>query len=864
MRPLPVVELRILGTVNLAGAGGREVRSVLAQPKRVALLAYIAAASPRRFHRRDSLVALFWPELDQEHARAALRQALHGLRRPLGDGTLESRGDDEVGVDEERVWCDAAAFEKAIDAGRHAEALELYRGDLLEGFFISGAPEFERWLEEERARLRRRAVEAAWALAESCRGAGDSSLAAHWARRGAALARDDEGALRQLVTLLGEVGDRAGAVQAYETFARRLAEEYDVEPAAETRALIAAVRTSEATPVVETRRPPKPADPPQSAVTGAQLPEVASPRNTNTPASRRRGVAAVAGMAVAVLALTLGAVSGWGPLSALRRDRDAVALDPRRVVVAAFSNRTGDTALAAVGELAAEEIRRGLELTDVVEIADPGAASRFAQPGREAATARALALATGSGLVVWGAVYRQADRIEVSAHIVDQRSGRILRTLDPVGGDPLEPRPALTILRDRVMAVVAEAVDPRLGASATVAGDPPRYDAYLAFSTGVGIWYDGRNGREALLHFKQAASLDSTFALPLIWAAWVYQTLNQCDSTEAIALRLSGLRLSRLEKMQIDRQMHRCRGDLPAAYRLAHALADARPGSEVWQEQLARDALNNDRPREAVQILERLHPERGALRGRTSYYNWLTNALHLLGHHERELEVAQRARAHFPGNLAALRMELLALAALGRGREVNERLDEIDPLPPDPIRKKATVVREIALDLAAHGDSNSARIALDRALAWHARRPAAEQATEYLRFERAQALYAAGRGDAARAIAEELLRAHPDSEQYAGLVGALAAQRGDVVEARRVDRLLVALEPSRGRGQAVYWRACIAAKLGHRDDAIDLLKRALAEGYVFNGLFFLTTHVEPSFATLRSDARLKQLLRPKG
>ena len=93
-----VVEFRILGTVRLVGDGGRELRSVLAQSKRVALLAYLAAATPQRFHRRDSLVALFWPELDQDHARAALRQSLHVLRRSLGEGALESHGDDEIGL----------------------------------------------------------------------------------------------------------------------------------------------------------------------------------------------------------------------------------------------------------------------------------------------------------------------------------------------------------------------------------------------------------------------------------------------------------------------------------------------------------------------------------------------------------------------------------------------------------------------------------------------------------------------------------------------------------------------------------------------------------------------------------------------
>src|SRR5437879_12549648 len=93
----------------------------------------------------------------------------------------------------------------------------------------------------------------------------------------------------------------------------------------------------------------------------------------------------------------------------------------------------------------------------------------------------------------------------------------------------------------------------------------------------------------------------------------------------------------------------------PTAYALGRALTEAVPRSELMWEQLARDALDADRPREAVTILERLHPDSGALSGRAGYYNWLTNAYHLLGEHDRELEAAQRAQRRFPRNLATLR-----------------------------------------------------------------------------------------------------------------------------------------------------------------------------------------------------------------
>src|SRR5437867_420873 len=246
MPPRPrMIELRLLGRLSLTSADGRDVRALLGQPRRLALL---AAATPPGFHRRDSLLALFWPELDQEHARAALRQALHVVRDALGADAVASRGDEELGLDFDRVSCDVAAFGRAIDGAQFREALDVYRGDLLEGFFIAGAPDFERWLETERSRLRETASRAARMLGEHCEADGNLTTAAHWARRALDLAPNEEALLRRLITVLDRHGDRAGALQAYEEFRARLAEEYEAQPAPETEALVAAVRARERAP----------------------------------------------------------------------------------------------------------------------------------------------------------------------------------------------------------------------------------------------------------------------------------------------------------------------------------------------------------------------------------------------------------------------------------------------------------------------------------------------------------------------------------------------------------------------------------------------------------------------------------------
>src|SRR3989454_8186597 len=240
-----MVEFRMFGALSLTTDSGRDARSLVTQPRRLALLAYLAAARPRGTHRRDSLLALFWPELDQPRARAALRQSLYVLREVLGPAALVSQGNEEVGLDFGAVRCDVVDFDRSIESGQLSEALDLYRGHLLEGFFISDAPEFEHWLETERARLREAASAAARTLVEQCVAGGDFTAAAQWARRAARLAPLDETLLRQLIGLLDRLGDRAGAVVAYEDFAKRLAQEYEAQPAAETQALMTAVRARE-------------------------------------------------------------------------------------------------------------------------------------------------------------------------------------------------------------------------------------------------------------------------------------------------------------------------------------------------------------------------------------------------------------------------------------------------------------------------------------------------------------------------------------------------------------------------------------------------------------------------------------------
>jgi serine/threonine protein kinase/DNA-binding SARP family transcriptional activator len=235
----------MLGLTELQTSGGRELRAVLSQPKRFALLAFLASHPPRTFVRRDILLGLLWPELDQPHARGALSQALRFLRKELGAASrsvIINRGTDEIGIDSGELWCDVAVFRDHVDAGRYGDALELYQGDFLDGFFADAGTSFEEWLARERNQLRASAAHAARRLAELREREQNFTLAVATARRAVDLSSVDERVLRELLALLDRLGDRAGAIQAYDDFAARLAREFDAQPAAETTQLIGLIR----------------------------------------------------------------------------------------------------------------------------------------------------------------------------------------------------------------------------------------------------------------------------------------------------------------------------------------------------------------------------------------------------------------------------------------------------------------------------------------------------------------------------------------------------------------------------------------------------------------------------------------------
>jgi TolB-like protein/DNA-binding SARP family transcriptional activator len=524
-----VICLRILGSVELQTADGREIRAVLAQPKRLAVLAYLAASRPGGFHRRDQLVELFWSELDAPHARNALSQAISHLRRALGD-VLIARGAEEIGVDVRAIWCDVNVLRSALEHGDYEKALSLYRGDLLIGFFADAAGGFEDWLDRERTDLRRETARAALLLGKQYEDRGDASAAVACARRAVALMDSDERAVRQLITMLDRLGDRAGALEAYAAFAARLKREFDAEPASETRALVARVRsrllTSDATQH-EFENSSRASLVPDAArvLSQSYVPVEPSlttlePRSESVsePPARTRGVnvwrlaTAVCGLlAILLAALAVNRVVAarelvGHPRATSRQEADSSI---RSLAVLPLRNVTGDPQQDYFAEGLTAAL--GAELAQVrsIQVVSATSAQRYLSD-RETATSIAKKL--GVDALLEGTVRLRGTNVDVTVSLIDGRSDRRIWTrsyerdladISMLFGEAAEGVAA------ELTAVISD--DERAHLRRTRRIDPAAYQAYLKGEYFRKRWMEGGCLRAEAL-FREAIALDSTFA----------------------------------------------------------------------------------------------------------------------------------------------------------------------------------------------------------------------------------------------------------------------------------------------------------------------------------------------------------------
>jgi adenylate cyclase len=234
-----MLRLKTLGSPVVEGSRG-PLPGTAGQPKALALLALLAVAYERGLS-RDRLVGYLWPDVPPKTAAHRLNQLLYALRRDLGSNDL-FLGSSALRLNPDMVATDLADFAAALRRGELEQAMALYGGPFLDGFYLDEAPEFERWMEQERARLTKGYVSALETVASQAAGRTDLAAAVEWRRKLAQVDPLDSGAALRLVEVLNAAGSPGAALQVARVHQALRRQELDAAPDPAIAALVAQIR----------------------------------------------------------------------------------------------------------------------------------------------------------------------------------------------------------------------------------------------------------------------------------------------------------------------------------------------------------------------------------------------------------------------------------------------------------------------------------------------------------------------------------------------------------------------------------------------------------------------------------------------
>jgi DNA-binding SARP family transcriptional activator/TolB-like protein len=882
--------LRLVTFGGLRVENGVVVNGAANPRSRLALLAVLAAAGTGGV-RREKLMAMFWPDSDDERARNALRQALFVLRRDLG-GSRITQGVADLRLDPDVITSDVGDFDQAVKGGRWEDAVGCYQGPFLDGVIVREAPEFERWADEQRQRLANayaRALEALAVVAEAHR---ERAAAVRWWERRAALDPLSTRVAMAYMKALTEAGERERAIQHAAVYAAVMRSELESGPDPAVVAFADALRNGTGGHATIT------ADVAGNGVTGsAPLKEVVTSSvraasappdpgcraDVGLPVTRSTGVAEreVAGVGPVPPAAPRrwwsrrGVIGAWAVLLGLSsiayarpwaaKEPDVAALDSHRVVVADFENLTGDTAFNRLGVALADWVTHGVLQTGVARVVDPASlvAVRRLNPEVDALAGRerivAMARAAAAGTVISGAVYREGDGLVIRARITDLVNDRVLTTLDPVPAPTNDPLQRADLLRDKVAGALASAFDARIAAITLPSSRPPTFAAYREYI--LGLEQFTLNEDAAIPHLERASQLDTTFGLPLIWAAFVYGNGERTQEKDSVVAILASRRafLGPLEELQLQAFQAK---DADERLLLAERGARLSPGS-TWSQNAGVELHDRNQMREAIRHFEEIDPEHGWVREWPIYWLYYTRALHAIGQYDKELQAVWRAARLTQG--ASVRfLEIRALLSLGHLKEAGRRVNDLLSTATVDCAS-ANVLDAVAQEFRAHGHAADAdsvvarwvRLCRDEA----ARRPAppaSADSMEYLarrQFSLGLALYRDGAFAeaepelqwAARQPQQVSIRAHEFLARIAARRGDRAAAEGEL-RARQRDPSLA------GTAEA---DAAVETLLGQKDRAVDLLTAGR------DRLHYFWLHRDPDYDSLRDHPGFIALATPK-
>ncbi|HUM71375.1 MAG TPA: BTAD domain-containing putative transcriptional regulator, partial [Chloroflexota bacterium] len=245
------LRLYLLGGLQIMDGRLQDLTTILSSAKKAqALLCYLALNN--HTHYRRDLAGKFWGDKSERLAQGSLRVAISALREAGLEPYLHITHNTLAFNQYSAYWCDAETFTQLLHQFRHGaqtgdisllqQAVDLYRGDFLDGFMLGDTPDFDEWVVVQREHWRQLVLTALDTLVNTLLATKQYANGITYASRQLTIDPLREPTYRQLMWLLAGSGQRQAALEQYERCREWLLLQLGVEPEEETTAVHEAIK----------------------------------------------------------------------------------------------------------------------------------------------------------------------------------------------------------------------------------------------------------------------------------------------------------------------------------------------------------------------------------------------------------------------------------------------------------------------------------------------------------------------------------------------------------------------------------------------------------------------------------------------
>jgi len=579
--------------------------------------------------------------------------------------------------------------------------------------------------------------------------------------------------------------------------------------------------------------------------------------------------------------LILAAITSWWALTQRGRKQPPVevasTLDPNRIAVVPFTNRTGDSTLDALGHRTADRIAQQLAEMEELEVVAPSSvAAALAAEGSTSSDTRSLVgevtTATSAGMVLSGVIDSSGDQIEIQATLEDTIEERIVRAFKPVISNRSDPSPAITALAERSFIATSDHLHPSLTFGA--GDDLPSLETYREFRRRFQLV-----DRDNFMPFFAIIKDHPEFTRLRLTLAGGFLNGSAVRGAEEILEdeHLNDADLNRHQTAIVLALRRWISGQWEHAFRYFRNELETSPRDMVLMQATVRMALYANRPAAAIEISEdRIRDDSVPAIIYVLMTTDTADAHHLLGQYDEQIQVLERTRAELPATGTtdwSLGRHISALGAKGEIDEI-ERLLEYAGGGEFGSYEVALTRIDACHELRAHGFAEASEKMISRVLSDLSVDCSEPSDPCFIPMTRTklEALLIADRVEEAANLATGLdpeVAGWPSALVFAGIA---AARTGDIPTARalleRLDDLLET-DPFYGStrtGDLTIGQAMIAAQMGEIDESLDLLRLGLVQGAapVETDLGIHDLRHNIFFEPLWDHPEFQEILRPKG